>query len=88
LKKHTSVSEDAAASIFGVPNSKLLRQSWLYKHPALRDFSRIKPVFIVNTMTSFFCKIQITMYLRITIWLVLRKPLPTPNSKLTQILYQ
>ena len=84
LKKYASVLEDLVASNLRVPNFKFLRKSWFYNILQLR----IKPVFILNTMTFFFCKIQIIVYLRITVWLLLRKPLPTANPKLTQILYQ
>lgn len=88
LKKHASVLEDPAASNLRVPNFKFLRQSWFYNILQHGASLRIKPIFILNMMTFFFCKIQIIVYVRITIWLLLRKPLPTPNPKLTQILHQ
>jgi hypothetical protein len=88
LKKHASVLEDPAASNLRVPNFKFLRQSWFYNILQHGAFLRIKLVLILNTMIFFFCKIQIIVYIRITIWLLLRKPLPTPNPKLTHILHQ
>lgn len=55
MKKHARVLKDPAASNLRVPNYKFLRQPLFYNIVHYRASLRIKSVFILNTMTFFFC---------------------------------